>query len=47
MSGQGETDFCFFEYCFYEQRAGIVRSAVLILQQNPDRARHPRIGAQV
>ena len=37
MSGEGETEFCFFEYCFYEQRADAVRFAVL----NRSRVRTP------
>ena len=26
LSGQGETESCFFEYCFYDQSADVVRS---------------------
>ena len=39
LSGQGEIEFCFCEICFYEQRAIVVRSAVLLLQQNRSRVR--------
>ena len=41
LSGQGGTEFCFIEYLLYEQRADVVRSAVLFLQQNRTRVRMP------